>query len=401
MPTRAFTVTAASVAVVAAAVTGGSLRSSSRSTAGMANPTQTESGKSTFRFDTYGDESFWTDTLRMHEVIRTSVSPTTALSVGLKVDADVLPAAVKAGIKNGTVNLKDPATTVALLKLGAVVGVIGHVDAANTLTSVGVTCALCHSTVDNSFAPGIGRRLDGWPNRDLNVGAIIALSPKVSPEQGAVYKSWGPGKYDPRFNLDGKNMPVVIPAAFGLRRVAREIYTGDDTISYWNAYVAITQMHGHGRFDDPRINVHASNPPDRVSSKLAALRTYQFSLETPKARPTTYDATAASRGRVVFNGVGTCASCHVGETHTDVNQGVLHTPAEVGQDAAYAQRSATKKYRTTPLRGLWNPPQLQGPYFHDGKAASLADVVDHYVQLKRLVLTPSQRADLIEYLKSL
>jgi mono/diheme cytochrome c family protein len=401
MPTRTFTVIAASIAVIAAAITGESFQPSTGSTAGRVSPAQSESGKSTFRFDTYGDESFWTDTLRMHEVIRTSVSPTTALSVGLKVDADALPPTVKAGIKNGTVNLKDPATTVALLKLGAVVGVIGHVDAANTLTSVGITCAFCHSTVDNSFAPGIGHRLDGWPNRDLNVGAIIALSPKVSAEQGAVYKSWGPGKYDPRFNLDGKNMPVVIPPAFGLRRVAREIYTGDDTISYWNAYVAITQMHGHGRFDDPRINVHVSNAPDRVSSKLAALRTYQFSLETPKARPATYNAEAASRGRVVFNGVGKCASCHVGATHTDVNQGVLHTPAEVGQDAAYAQRSATKKYRTTPLRGLWNPPQLQGPYFHDGKAASLADVVDHYVQLKGLVLTPAQRADLIEYLKSL
>lgn len=401
MPTRSFTVIGASIAVVAAAITGESLQPSSISTVGPLSRTQTESGKSTFRFDTYGDESFWTDTLRMHEVIRTSVSPTTALSVGLKVDADALPAAVKAGIKNGTVNLKDAATTVTLLKLGAVVGVIGHVDAANTLTSVGITCALCHSTVDNSFAPGIGHRLDGWPNRDLNVGAIVALSPKVTAEQAAVYKSWGPGKYDPRFNLDGKNMPVVIPAAFGLRRVAREIYTGDDTISYWNAYVAITQMHGHGRFDDPRINVHVNNAPDRVSSKLAALRTYQFSLETPKARPTTYDVEAARRGRVVFEGVGTCASCHVGDTRTDVNKGVLHKPAEVGQDAAYAQRSATKQYRTTPLRGLWNPPQLQGPYFHDGKAASLADVVDHYVQLKALVLTPRQRADLIEYLKSL
>ena len=383
MPTRTLTVVTVFSAVAAAAFTGASFQPSSRSSAAPLNPPAAESGESIFRFDTYGDESFWTDTLRMHEVIRTSVSPTTALSVGLKVDADALPAAIKTGIKNGTVNLKDPATTVALLKLGAVVGVIGHVDGANKLTGVGITCALCHSIVDNSFAPSIGHRLDGWPNRDLNVGAIVALSPAVTAQQGAVYKSWGPGKYDPRFNVDGKNMPVVIPPAFGLRNVAREIYTGDDTISYWNAYVAITQMHGHGRFDDPRINVHVSNAPDRVSSKLAALRTYQFSLETPKARPATYDVAAARRGQAVFNGVAKCANCHAGAVLTDVNQGVLHTPAEVGQDTAYAQRSATKQYRTTPLRGLWNPPQLRGPYFHDGKAASLGDVVDHYVQLQR------------------
>jgi len=365
------------------------------------NPAAISSGQSIFRFDTYGDETFWTDTLRMHETIRTSVSPATALSVGLKVDVDALPAAVKAGIQNHTIDLNDPATTVALLKLGAVVGVIGHVDEANTLTSVGVTCALCHSTVDNAFGPSIGHRLDGWPNRDLDVGRVIALSSAITPAQRAVYLSWGPGKYDPRFNIDGKNQPVVIPPAFGLRHVAREIYTGDDTISYWNLYVAVTQMHGHGHFVDPRIGVDVNNPPDLVSSKLAALRTYQFSLESPDAQAGTFDVEAARRGRAVFNAVARCSSCHVGSVYTDVNQGVLHTPAEVGQDAAYALRSATKLYRTTPLRGLWNPPQLRGPYFHDGKAATLADVVDHYVQLKGLVLTPLQRADLIEYLKTL
>jgi len=196
-------------------------------------------------------------------------------------------------------------------------------------------------------------------------------------------------------------MPVVIPPAFGLRDVKREIYTADDTISYWNAYVAITQMHGHGHFADPRIGVNVNNPPDQVSSKLAALRAYQFSLETPKARAGTFDAAAASRGRAVFIGVAKCSSCHTGSALTDVNEGVLHTPAEVGQDAAYAQRSGTKKYRTTPLRGLSNPPQLKGPYFHDGKAKTLDEVVDHYVKLKGLQLTARQKADLIEYLKSL
>lgn len=377
------------------------IQDSALASRGPMNPALIAQGKDIFRFDTYGDETFWTDTLRMHEVIRTSVSPATALSVGLKVDVDALPAAVKTALQNHTIDLNDPATTVALLKLGAVVGVIGHVDANNTLTAVGVTCALCHSTVDNSFAPNIGHRLDGWPNRNLNVGAIIALSPALTAARKSVYNSWGPGKYDARFNIDGQNIPVVIPPAFGLRHVAREIYTGDDTISYWNAYVAITQMHGHGHFSDPRIGVTVDNPPDLVSSKLAALRTYQFSLETPPPIPGSYDATAAQRGRQVFNAVARCAGCHVGSVYTDVNQGVLHTPAEVGQDAAYAQRSATKMYRTTPLRGLWHPPQLTGPYFHDGNAATLAAAVDHYVQLQGLSLTAQQRKDLIEYLKTL
>jgi len=363
------------------------------------DPATLAEGKRTFRFDTYGDETFWTDTLRMHEVIRTAVSPVTALSFGLKVDASALPPAVVAGIKNGTVDLNSPATTVALLKLGAVVGVVGTVEG-NTLTRVGITCALCHSTVDNSFAPGIGARLDGWPNRDLNPGAIIALSPALTPAQRTVYNSWGPGKYDPRFNIDGINMPVVIPPAFGLRHVKREIYTGDGVVSYWNAYVAITQMHGHGRFVDSRIGVDVNNPPDLVSDKLEALRAYQFSIEAPEA-PAGADKAAAQRGRAVFNGVAKCASCHLGDALTDVNANRLHEPAEVGQSAAYALRSATKLYRTTPLRGLWHPPQLQGPYFHDGSAPTLDAAVAHYERLLGLTLTAQQRTDLIAYLKTL
>jgi cytochrome c553 len=358
-------------------------------------------GKQIFRFETYNDETFWTDTLHLQEAIRKAVSPTVALSVGLKVDADALPAAIKAGIGNGTVDLKDPATTVALLKLGAVVGVVGHVNERNTLTGVGITCAFCHSTVDNSFAPGIGRRLDGWPNRDLNVGAIVALSPVITAAQKAVYQSWGPGKYDPRFNVDGKNMPVVIPPAFGLRNVEREIYTGDAPISYWNAYVAITQMHGHGQFADQRIGVSVNNSPELVAPKLPALRAYQLSLVKPAPVVGAFDAEAARRGRMLFDGAAKCASCHVGSTFTDVNQGVLHTPAQVGQSAAYAARSATKQYRTTPLRGLWHPPQLKGPYFHDGSAVTLNSVVEHYMRVQSLVLTAAQRADLVEYLKSL
>jgi mono/diheme cytochrome c family protein len=402
-PAQAFR--AAHVALLAAAASTLLACGSNKSTSPRERPLDpalVAQGKTIFRTDTYGDESFWTDTLRMHEVIASSVSPATALSVGLKVDLDALPQAVRDAITAGQVDLNSPATTVALLKLGAVVGVVGEVDASDHLTRVGVTCALCHSTVDDALAPGIGRRLDGWPNRDLNVGAIVALSPALTPAQKAVYNSWGPGRYDPRFNLDGISQPVVMPPAFGLRRVKKEIFTGDDTISYWNKYVAVTQMHGHGSFVDSRIGVNVQNPPENVTTaKLAALREYQFSLEKPAPIAGSFDAAAAARGKVVFEGAAQCASCHAGAELTDVNAGTLHEAAEVGQDASYAQRSVTKKYRTTPLRGLWHPPQLKGPYFHDGSAATLEAVVDHYVALKQLTLTAQQKADLVEYLKSL
>ena len=365
-------------------------------------PGNLATGQSIFRFDTFGDESFWTDTLHMHDVIAKAVSPKTALSVGLKVDATVLPGAVVEGIKAGTVDLSAPATTVTLLKLGAVVGVIGKVSAAGKLERVGITCAFCHSTVDNSFAPGIGKRLDGWPNRDLNVGAIVALSPVVTAAQKAVYNSWGPGKYDPRYNIDGKNMPVVIPPAFGLRQVAKEIYTGDGPVSYWNAYVAITQMHGHGPFADPRIGLTKNNaPPDLVTSKLPALREYQFSLIAPAPVAGSFDLAAAGRGRALFMGAARCATCHVSGSLSDVNAGTLHTPAAVGQSAAYADRSATKRYRTTPLRGLSHAPQLTGPYFHDGSAATLEAAVDHEVTTFKITVTDAQKHDLVEYLKTL
>ncbi|HET9441155.1 MAG TPA: hypothetical protein VFO52_13340 [Longimicrobiales bacterium] len=362
-------------------------------------------GQRIYRFDTFGDEVFWTDTARLHEVISSSVSPEVALAVGLKVDADTLPASVKAALQAGQLDLASPATTVALLKLGAVVGVVGTVQTIggrDTLTRVGITCALCHSTVDNSFAPGIGRRLDGWANRDLNVGAIIALSPAIPPAQKMVYNSWGKGKYDPRFNFDGINLPVVIPAAFGLRAVRKEIYTGDDTISYWNKYVAVTQMHGQGSFVDPRLNINLVRTPDLVQPKLAALREYQHSLETPAAPAGSFDRTAAQRGRGVFMGVARCASCHIPRlAFSDINLNRLHDATETGMEPAYAERSFTKRYRTTPLRGLWRPPMLQGPYFHDGSAATLEEVVVHYNRVLQLNLTARQRSDLVEYLKSL
>ena len=369
---------------------------------GASNPALIAHGREIFRFETFGDETFWTDTLRMHEVIRESVSPNTALAVGLKVDVDALPPGVIAGIRSGDVDLGDPATTVALLGLGAVLGVVGQVEA-GTLTRVGITCALCHSTVDDSFAPGIGSRLDGWPNRSLDVGRIIALSRSraLSPAQRRVYNSWGPGMYDPRYNLDGLNIPVVLPPAFGLQHVKMETYTGDDVVSYWNAYVAITQMHGHGHFVDARIGVDVDNPPDLVSSKLEPLRAYQLSLETPAPVEGEFDAEAALRGREVFNGLAGCASCHLGGALTDVGANRLHAAADVGQDPAYALRSVTKLYRTTPLRGLWHPPQLVGPYFHDGSAPTLEAVVDHYVELFGLDLTWEHKADLVEYLKTL
>lgn len=360
------------------------------------NPSLITQGRQIFRFDTFGNETFWTDSAEMHVKI-SALEPMDALAAGLKVDAEALPASVRQDLIDGNVDLTDPAITVALIGLNAVVGVVGTVES-GSLVRVGFTCALCHSTVDNSVIPSVGSRLDGWPNRDLDVGAIIAMSDAID---DAPYNTWGPGMYDPRFNFDGQSIPVVLPPAFGLRHVSKEIYTGDDEVSYWNAYVAITQMHGHGTFVDPRINVSVSNPPDLVSSKLAALRAYQLSLDAPKARDGTYDAAAAQRGKIVFKAKAGCARCHLGSIYSDVNTGKLYTGEEVGQNPAYALRSVTRKYRTTPLRGLWNPPQLDGPYFHDGSATTLADVVNHYVAHFGLTLTAQQKSDLVEYLKTL
>ena len=347
-------------------------------------------GQQIFRFDTFGDEQFWTDTLELNKAVEQNVDPTTALKVGLKVDADALPPGI---LK--TVDLKSPATTVALLKMNAVVGVKATIDANNHITRLGVTCALCHSTVDNSVMPGIGRRKDGWPNRDLNVGAIIALSSKVPAAQSAIYKSWGPGKYDPRFNIDGKNTPLVLPPAYGLATVRNETYTAEGPISYWNAYVAVTQMHGHGNFSDPRLGITIQQSPDMVTPKLAALRSYQHSISAPPPPPGSFDMAAAPRGKQVFD--ENCATCHVGGNGTDNNSGVLHKPSETGMDAAYAMRTANKAYRTTPLRSLWQ----HAPYFHDGSAETLESVVDHYASVRKLSLTEKQRADLVQYLKSL
>jgi mono/diheme cytochrome c family protein len=373
----------------------------------VSDATLVAQGKQVFRFDTFGDEAKWTDTLRLHEAVASAVDPATALAVGLKVDVDALPAAVQQGIKDGSVDLKSPQTTVTLLKLNAVVGLVGQVETVagkDVLKRLGTTCALCHSTVDNSFAKGIGRRLDGWPNRDLNPGAIIALSPALSAAQKAVYNSWGAGKYDPRFNIDGKNGPVTIPPAYGLRDLRSITFTGDgDDVAYWNRYVAVTQMGGLGHFADPRIGVDITNGAvNRVEPVLPALRAYQLSIDAPPPPAGSFDAVAAARGRLLFNGKAQCVSCHSGPKFTDANER-LHEVSEVvsepepGGAPSYASRSATKKYRTAPLRGLWQHP----PYFHNGTAATTEDVVKTYNQRKALGLSADEVADLAQYLKSL
>ncbi len=360
--------------------------------AGTANAADADlsEGQKIFRFDTFGDEQLWTDKLGLHKVVQEKVDPTTALKVGLKLDSEVLPPGILE-----KVDLKDPKTTVALLKMNAVVGLKAQVDANNQITRLGVTCALCHSTVDDSVMKGIGKRMDGWPNRDLDVGKIISLSPALTADQKKVYTSWGPGKYDPRYNQDGKNTPLVLPPAYGLANVKNETYTAEGPISYWNAYVAVTQMGGQGNFKDDMLKVDVKHSPDMVTSKLPALRAYQHSLVAPKAPAADLDREVAGRGKAVFD--KNCASCHVGGNGTDNDSGKVHQASETGMDGAYAMRTKNKGYRTTPLRGLWQHP----PYFHDGSAKKLDDVVDHYNKVRKLELSSTQRNDLVEYLKTL
>ena len=400
--------------------------------------TTIEEGRQTFRYETFGDEAFWGDMLKLHQAIEGSahggvgpgVDPTTALSVGLKVDVDSLPQNVQQGIKNGTVNLKDPATTLALLDLKAVVGVTGFANGSGGLSKVGIQCALCHSTVDDSFAPGIGHRLDGWPNRDLNVGAIVALSPDLSSVDTLlgvddatlrkVLASWGPGKFDAEVFLDGKavrpdgsSAATLIPPAFGLAGVNLHTWTGWGSVTYWNAFVANLEMHGQGTFYDPRLDdsgqfpVSASHPAafghkadanDAITSKLAALHVYQLLLKAPGPPAGSFDATAASRGETVFKGAGKCASCHVPPLFTEPGWN-MHKPSEIGIDDFQANRAPDKRYRTAPLKGLFA--HAKGGFYHDGRYATLADVVAHYDGALSLGLSAAQKADLVEYLKSL
>lgn len=391
-------------------------------------------GQQVFRFDTFGDEPFWSGTLHLDKAIAGStnggygpgVSPKTALAVGLKVDAAALPADVVAGIKSGAVNLDDPATTLALLKLNAVIGVKGTFAADGKLQGIGITCASCHSNVDDSFAPGIGNRLDGWPNRDLNVGTIISLTDNAKPVADllhvdettlrAVLKQWGPGKFAAVLFMDGKALKPdgsiaanLIPAAFGLKDVSLTTYTGWGDISYWNSFVGNLEMHGKGTFSDARLNnstkypiavengfFNVVNNPDQITSKLPALKAYQHSIAAPKPPAGSFNANTAALGKAVFMGKGKCINCHSGNAFAD---NVLHTPDEIGIDDFEAKRSPTGKYRTTPLGGLFA--RAKGGYYHDGRFPTLADVVDHYDTKMSLGLTSAEKQNLVNYLKSL
>ncbi len=395
-------------------------------------------GQRIFRFDTFGDEAFWGDALKLHQAIAGAklggvgpgVSPKTALSVGLKVDADAIPADVAAQINAGKVNLDDPATTLALLKLNAVVGVTGIFDNAGNLRSMGIQCALCHSTVDDSFSAGIGHRLDGWANRDLNVGAIINLAPDVTPiakvlgtdekTVRTVLQSWGPGKFDAElvldgkaFRPDGKSGAVLIPPAYGLAGVDLHTWVGWGNVTYWNAFVAVLEMHGKGSFFDPRLDNadqfpvaarnklgHVTVPvdDDRVAPKLAALHVYQLDIAAPRPPAGSFDAAAAKRGDELFEGKARCASCHVPPLYTEPGWN-MHTPAEIGLDDFQANRGPDKRYRTSPLKGLWA--HQKGGFFHDGRFATLREVMDHYDRTFNLGLTDGEKNDLAEYVKSL
>jgi hypothetical protein len=358
----------------------------------------TDDGQCIFRYDTFGDEQLWTGTLRLHELVQT-LSPKAALGVGLKVDSEAVPADVLA-----SADLDDPKTTAALLSLDAVVGVVATVND-GTIESIGITCALCHSTVDDSAMPGVGKRLDGHPNRSLQPGPILAMTPGIgdlaatlevpAPTALAALKSWKAGYYDARFNQDKQSNPVLIPPAYGLADVELETYTGEGPVSYWNAYVAVTQMGAHGNFKDARLGLDIVQEPDRVTSKLPALREYQFSLKPPAPPSGSFDAAAAARGDALFEGSAKCSTCHSGSSYTDAP--ALHDAAEIGMEPVEASRSITKKYRTTPLKGAFSHP----PYFHDGSAATFEQVVNHYDTTLELSLTAPQKADLVQYLKSL
>jgi hypothetical protein len=407
-------------------------------------------GRQIFRFDTFGDEAFWGDLLGLHKAIQGTkfggvatpdlgidgVSPKTALAVaGLKVDVEALPRNLLNALKKGQVNLEDPATTLALLRLNAVVGLTGFFNTNGSLKSIGIQCALCHSTVDNSLAPGIGHRLDGWANRDLNVGLIVSLAPNLQPVADLlsltvpgvtvdvatvkqVLRSWGPGKFDASllmdgkaFRPDGKSAATLIPPAFGLAGVNLHTFTGWGGVSHWNAFVANLEMHGKGTFFDPRLNDvqqfpiaaragfgNVRNTPDLITAKLGALQFYQLAIPAPTPPKGSFDKAAAARGKEIFGGNARCATCHVPPLFTEPGWN-MHTPAEIGIDDFQANRAPDKHYRTTPLKGLWS--HEKGGFYHDGRFAKLRDVVNHYNGFLGLGLMEQEKRDLVEYLKSL
>ena len=394
-----------------------------------------EQGRQIFRFDTFGSEDFWGAQLRLHEAIAgeanggvgPGLSPRMALELGLKVDVEVLPPDVVTALEQGQVDLDDPAVTLTLLKANAVVGVTGFFSG-DELSSVGIQCALCHSTVDNNFAPGIGGRLDGWPNRDLNVGAIVSLAPNLEPfttvlgvdeaTVQAVLAGWGPGKFDAElildgkgFRPDGKSAATLLPAAFGLAGVNLHTYTGWGSVTHWNAFVSNLEMHGKGTFYDPRLNDPAKFPiaaqnsfhdvrsdPDLITSKLAALHFYQLAIPAPKPPEGSFDAAAAARGEALFTGRANCARCHVPPLFTEPGWN-MHTAEEIGIDDFQAMRSPDERYRTTPLKGLWA--RTKGGFYHDGRFESLDAVLRHYDALFALGLSAQDRTDLTHFLLSL
>jgi len=413
-----------------------------------------QDGRKIFRYDTYGDEAFWGDALQLHQAIQGSrfggvgpgVSPKTALALGLKVDSDALPPSVLNALRHGKINLDDVAVTLALLKSDAVVGVKGFFNTDGSLKSVGLTCAVCHSTVNDSVAPGVGLRLDGWANHDLNTGAIIAAVPNLTPIRNllqivyptitddtirTVLNSWGPGKFDAQLLFDGKAFrpdggpaATLIPNAFGLLGHNLHTWTGGwGTVTYWNALVAVLEMRGKGNFFDARLDDtnrwqiaatarfgHSSVDPadDQVTSKLPALHYYQLSLPAPK--PTAdmdFSAAAAERGQAVFSGKANCASCHQSPLWTEPGWND-HLPSEIKIDSFQADRSPDGAYRTMNLaglyireRGLFMKPENKGRFYHDGRFATLLDVVNSYNTRFNLGLTSQESQDLVEYLKSL
>ena len=394
-----------------------------------------EEGRKIFRYDSFGSEAFWGGKLRLHEAIMggqqggvgPGLTPKQALALGLKVDVAAVPRTLLEVLRAASVSLNKPETTLVLLRANAVVGVTGFFDKEDRLQSIGIQCAFCHSTVDDSFASGIGRRLDGWPNRDLDVGRIVALAPSLHPlaehlqlpesKVKEVLLSWGPGKYDAELNQDGKayrpdgkSAATVLPAAFGLAGVHLHTYTGWGSVTYWNAYVANTQMYGVGTFYDPRLSTqqfpvgnragfgNLRHQQDRITSKLAALHFYQLAIPAPAAPKKSFDQAAAARGQVLFGQKAKCAQCHVPPLFTEPGWS-LHTPDEIGIDSFQADRSPDKRYRTTPLGGLFT--RTKGGFYHDGRFATLNEVVEHYNGHFRLQLTNVEKADLVEYLKSL
>jgi hypothetical protein len=396
-----------------------------------------DEGRQIFRYETFGDESFWTDQLKIHQAIQGTkfggvgdgVSPKTALAVGLKVDMDAIPADVAKAIKDGKVNLDDPATTLSLIKLNAVLGVVGQFNSNGSLKSIGLTCAVCHSSVDDAFMPGVGHRLDGWANRDLNVGKIVSLAPDLSPytkllgvDEATVKKvlaSWGPGKFDAELNLDGKAFrpdgkpaATLIPPAFGLAGVNNHTWTGGwGNVSYWNAYVANLELSGQGTFYDERLMNKEQYPvaakagfgnkraeTDMVTSKLGALHFYQLAIPAPAPPEGSYNKEAAARGKLIFDKKAQCATCHVPPIFTEPGSNT-HKPADIGIDDFQANRSPSKSYRTAPLKGLWT--HQKGGFYHDGRFANLMDVVNHYNNFKKLGLTNPEKEDLVQYLLSL